>query len=74
MPPVGPNTATDGPDGDLRDDHFDAALTFDPDPLYEAAAGLSENTVKSHVQEIFRKLDVRNRVEAALLASKEGWV
>jgi DNA-binding NarL/FixJ family response regulator len=35
---------------------------------------LSENTVKSHVQEIFRKLDVRNRVEAALLASKEGWV
>ena len=35
---------------------------------------LSENTVKSHVQEIFRKLDVRNRVEAALRASKEGWV
>src|SRR5260370_42589062 len=35
---------------------------------------LSENTVKSHVQEIFRKLDVRNRVEAALRASREGWV
>jgi DNA-binding NarL/FixJ family response regulator len=35
---------------------------------------LSENTIKSHVQEIFRKLDVRNRVEAALWASKEGWV
>ncbi len=33
---------------------------------------LSENTVKSHVQEIFRKLDVGNRVEAALRASKEG--
>ena len=35
---------------------------------------LSENTVKSHIQEIFRKLDVGNRVQAALKASKEGWL
>lgn len=35
---------------------------------------LSENTVKSHVQEIFRKLGVRSRVEAALRATKEGWL
>ena len=35
---------------------------------------LSENTVKSHIQAIFRKLDVGNRVEAALRASKEGWL
>ncbi len=35
---------------------------------------LSENTVKSHVQEIFRKLQVRNRVEAALRATQEGWI
>ncbi len=35
---------------------------------------LSENTVKSHVQEIFRKLGVGNRVEAALTASREGWL
>ena len=35
---------------------------------------LSENTVKSHIQEIFRKLGVRNRVEAALRATKEGWI
>ena len=34
---------------------------------------LSENMVKSHIQEIFRKLGVRNRVEAALRATKEGW-
>jgi two-component system, NarL family, response regulator DevR len=34
---------------------------------------LSENTVKSHVQEIFRKMGVRNRVEAALRATREGW-
>lgn len=35
---------------------------------------LSENTIKSHVQEIFRKLDVDNRVQAALRASQEGWL
>ncbi len=35
---------------------------------------LSENTVKTHVQEIFRKLGVRNRVEAAILAGKSGWI
>jgi two-component system, NarL family, response regulator DevR len=39
-----------------------------------AKINLSENTVKSHLQEIFRKLEVRNRVEAALLASREGWI
>ena len=35
---------------------------------------LSENTVKTHVQEIFRKLGVRNRVEAAITATKNHWV
>jgi two-component system response regulator DevR len=35
---------------------------------------LSENTVKTHIQEIFRKLGVRNRVEAAILAGKSGWI
>ena len=35
---------------------------------------LSENTEKSHIQEIFRKLGVRNRVEAAILAGKSGWI
>jgi DNA-binding NarL/FixJ family response regulator len=35
---------------------------------------LSENTVKSHIQEIFRRLEVRNRVEAAMRAHKEGWI
>jgi two-component system, NarL family, response regulator DevR len=32
---------------------------------------LSQNTVKTHVQEIFQKLGVRNRVEAALRATRE---
>jgi GAF domain-containing protein len=35
---------------------------------------LSENTVKSHVQEILRRLQVRNRLQAAVLATKERWV
>ena len=35
---------------------------------------LSENTVKSHVQEIFHRLEVRNRVEAAIRATKEGLI
>jgi DNA-binding NarL/FixJ family response regulator len=35
---------------------------------------LSELTVKSYLQEIYRKLGVRNRVEAALLATREGWI
>ena len=39
-----------------------------------AKVHLSENTVKSHVQEIFRKLEVRNRVEAAIRAHREGWI
>lgn len=35
---------------------------------------LSENTVKTHVQEILRKLEVRNRVEAAVRAYREHWI
>ena len=33
---------------------------------------LSENTVKTHLQEVFRKLGVRNRVEAAIRAVRDG--
>jgi DNA-binding NarL/FixJ family response regulator len=39
-----------------------------------ARVHLSENTIKSHVQEVFRKLGVDNRVEAAVRASREGWL
>ena len=35
---------------------------------------LSENTVKSHIQEIFRRLEARNRLQAAVRAIREGWV
>jgi DNA-binding NarL/FixJ family response regulator len=35
---------------------------------------LSEHTVKSHAQEIFQKLEVRNRVQAALWASRSGLI
>ncbi len=35
---------------------------------------LSENTVKSHVREILRKLGAQNRVQAVVRAIREGWV
>lgn len=36
--------------------------------------GISEQTVKNHVRNIFGKLDVETRVEAVLYAISEGWV
>ena len=36
--------------------------------------GISKETVKIHVKEIFRKLDVTNRVVAAVYAVKSGIV
>jgi DNA-binding NarL/FixJ family response regulator len=35
---------------------------------------LSENTVKTHIQEILRRMGARNRVQAAVRATKERWV
>src|SRR5208283_1888358 len=35
---------------------------------------LSQNTVKSPIQEILRRLEARNRVQAAVRATKERWV
>lgn len=37
-----------------------------------AALGISEGTVKLHVKSILRKLDVRSRVEAAVMAVEQG--
>jgi DNA-binding NarL/FixJ family response regulator len=36
--------------------------------------GISENTVASHFQNIFRKLGVDSRTEATLHAFREGWI
>jgi DNA-binding NarL/FixJ family response regulator len=38
-----------------------------------AKVHLSENTVKSHIQEILRRLEARNRAQAAARAAREGW-
>jgi len=35
---------------------------------------LSENTVKGHVAEVLHRLGLKNRVEAALMASTRGWL
>lgn len=37
-------------------------------------AHLSEYTVKGYVEEILERLDARNRVHAAILATKRGWI
>jgi DNA-binding NarL/FixJ family response regulator len=39
-----------------------------------AEVHLSENTIKTHVQSIFGKLGARNRVEAAMLASRKNLI
>ena len=35
---------------------------------------IAENTVKAHLQNIFAKLKVRSRTEAAIHATQRGWV
>jgi hypothetical protein len=39
-----------------------------------SAAGEPASTVKSPIQEILRRLEARNRVQAAVRATKERWV
>jgi DNA-binding CsgD family transcriptional regulator len=39
-----------------------------------ASLGISTNTVNKHVQQIFSKLGVRNRVEAVILAIQLGTI
>ena len=38
------------------------------------ALTITENTVKTHLQNIFTKLKVRSRTEAAMYAVQQGWV
>jgi len=35
---------------------------------------LSENTIKSYIPDLLQKMGARNRVEAAMIAPKEGWI
>jgi DNA-binding NarL/FixJ family response regulator len=35
---------------------------------------LSENTVKGYVQEVLRRLDAKNRLDAVMIASRQGWL
>ena len=37
-----------------------------------AITRLARETVKGHLKSLFRKLDVKNRTEAAVLAVREG--
>jgi DNA-binding NarL/FixJ family response regulator len=35
---------------------------------------LSENTVKGYVQEVLRRLEAKNRLDAVMIASRQGWI
>lgn len=35
---------------------------------------LSENTVKGYVQEVLRRLEAKNRLDAVMIASRQGWL
>jgi len=35
---------------------------------------LSENTVKGYVQDVLRRLGARNRLEAVMIANRQGWL
>lgn len=35
---------------------------------------ISENTVKGYVQEVLRKLEARNRLDAVMIAIRNGWI
>ena len=39
-----------------------------------ADLGLAESTVRSHLHNLYRKLDVADRAQAVLLASERGWI
>ena len=39
-----------------------------------ADLSLSESTVRSHLHNLYRKLDVNDRAQAVLLASERGWI
>jgi two-component system response regulator DesR len=52
------------------------AAAADGATLADVAAqlGLSEGTVRNHLSVAIQKLDVRNRIEAARLAERKGWL
>lgn len=73
--PSEPTTTTRGRLGVLSPREIDVLrglLDGSPNKQIARDLDLQEVTVKAHVRNIFRKLDVRNRTEAAMLAQAEG--
>lgn len=67
----------DTPQFDLNDrecDVLDGLVMGLPNKAIARRIGMSEPSVKLAVKSIFRKLEVQNRTQAALLARESGWV
>lgn len=50
------------------------AAEGNPNKLIAAALGLTEDTVKAHMKNIFSKLDARDRTQAVTLAARRGLI
>lgn len=69
-------TDDDAPQFDLNDrecDVLDGLVQGLPNKAIARQIGMSEPSVKLAVKSIFRKLEVQNRTQAALLARESGW-
>lgn len=50
------------------------ATTSGSDKAIARKLGIVESTVNSHLREIFIRIGVHSRVQAAVYACKQGWV
>lgn len=74
---VADRVGDDPPQFDLNDrecDVLDGLVIGLPNKAIARRIGMSEPSVKLAVKSIFRKLEVQNRTQAALLARESGWV
>jgi DNA-binding NarL/FixJ family response regulator len=73
----GPRDAAQGGPSPLTPMQEKALRGLAEGKLYKQIAvdlGLAESTVRSHLHNLYRKLDVADRAQAVLLASERGWI
>jgi DNA-binding NarL/FixJ family response regulator len=77
LPRAGGSRAVSGGQSPLTPMQQKALRGLADGKLYKQIAaelGLSQSTVRSHVHNLYRKLDVADRAQAVLLASERGWI